>query len=504
MNPEPRNRPKLTQGPEGRVIQSLMYPTLLGMFAMVSYNIADAYFIGQLGALELAAVSFTFPVVFFIGSVTVGLAHGTSAVCARLFGEDNIADVGRVAFHAILLGVVTGLFFLVIGLLTIDPLFRLLGAEEATLEIIRRYMRIYYYGGVFVVVPLIVNPVLRAAGDARTPAIIVTSAAVLHLVLAPILIFGLVGCATARCRRRRGGDRSGQRRHDGRIDLGGLFARSPDRNPRLIPASRAWTRGVAYYTWDCRPPPATVIGPVTTAFITSQVAQFGQEAVAGFGIASRVESLASLVLMSLSVAVTPFVGQNYGARLPDRVNGGIRWAERFSLTYGLVIALILALTGGMIASACLPTAIRRSARRRCIYASCLISYMALGIAMTATSSFNAVGKPMLGMIVSMTRTILVYAPLAFIFARWFGLTGIFAAACTANVRGRCLRIRADAESFCRSLSHAQARSRSDDGQTGSRTHHAKHTHHRLRLHRYTGWPSRLKRGGLSRRYRHGA
>ena len=75
MNPEPRKRPRLTQGPEGRVIQSLMYPTLLAMFAMVSYNIADTYFIGQLGALELAAVSFTFPVVFFVGSVTVGLAH---------------------------------------------------------------------------------------------------------------------------------------------------------------------------------------------------------------------------------------------------------------------------------------------------------------------------------------------------------------------------------------------------------------------------------------------
>jgi len=413
-----------------------MYPTLLGMFAMVSYNIADTFFIGQLGALELAAVSFTFPVVFFVGSVTVGLAHGTSAVCARLFGEENIADVGRVAFHAILLGVVTGLFFLVVGLLTIDPLFRLMGAEEATLEIIRRYMRIYYYGGVFVVVPLIVNPVLRAAGDARTPAIIVTSAAVLHLVLAPVLIFGLLGAP--------------------RLGVEGAAVATVAANAAMMVASisavylrghliaiRALSLHLVLDSWrrilhvGLPSAAATVIGPVTTAFITSQVAQFGQEAVAGFGVASRVESLASLVLMSLSVAVTPFVGQNYGARLPGRVNGGIRWAERFSLTYGLVIALILALTGGMIASAFTDsdTAISTATLHLRIVP---ISYMALGIAMTATSSFNAVGKPLLGMVVSLTRTILVYAPLAFILARWFGLNGIFAAACTANfVAGIC-------------------------------------------------------------------
>ena len=112
-------------------------------------------------------------------------------------------------------------------------------------------------------------------------------------------------------------------------------------------------------------------------------------------------------------------------------------AERFSLTYGLAIALILALSGGIIAGAFTDseTAINTATLHLRIVP---ISYMALGIAMTATSSFNAVGKPMLGLVVSLMRTILVYAPLAFIFARWFGLTGIFAAACTANfVAGVC-------------------------------------------------------------------
>ncbi len=425
------NRPRLTQGPEGRAIRSLMYPTLLGMIAMVSYNIADTFFVGQLGAAELAAISFTFPVVFFVGSVTVGLGHGTSAVCARLFGEENISDVGRVALHAILLGVATGLVLLVVGLTTIDPLFRLLGADDVTLEIIRRYMRIYYYGGVFMVVPMIINPVLRAAGDARTPAIIMSTAAILKIGLDPILIFGLLGAP--------------------RLGVEGAAIASVLANIGTMIACllviwlrdhlidfRSLSLGLLTDSWrrilhvGLPSIASTVIGPLTTAFITNQVAQFGQEAVAGYGVASRIESLASLVLMALSVAITPFVGQNFGAGRADRVDAGVRWAQRFCLVYGAIVAAVLALSGAAIAGAFTDSevAIHTASLHMRIVP---LSYLTLGIAMTATSSFNAVGRPMLGMFISMTRTILVYAPLAFLLARSFGLVGVFAAACAANV-----------------------------------------------------------------------
>lgn len=407
-----------------------MYPTLLGMVAMVSYNLADTYFIGQLGALELAAISFTFPVVFFVASVTIGLAHGTASVCARLFGEENSADVGRVAQHAVWLGVATGLFFLVLGLATIDPLFRLLGAEDATLEIIRRYMRIYYYGLVFLVVPLIVNPVMRAAGDAKTPAIIVSASALLNVALDPILIFGLFGAP--------------------RLGVEGAALATVIANFVLMIAA-LWVvcirdRLVSFTSLSLRlvadswrrilhvglpSAAATVIGPLTNGFITNQVARFGQEAVAGYGIASRVESLVSLALMALSVAVTPFVGQNFGARHDERVRSGIGWAQQFSFGYGLAAAALLALSGAAIAGVFTDSevAIDTAVLHLRIVP---ISYAGLGFALTATSAFNAVGRPLLGLVVSLTRTILVYAPLAYVLARGFGLPGIFAAACAAN------------------------------------------------------------------------
>ena len=436
MKPERQERPKLTQGSEGRALWSIMYPMLLGMIAMVSYNIVDTYFVGQLGASDLAAISFTFPVVYFVGAVTVGLGHGTSSVCARLFGEENITDVGRVSLHAIMLGVVTGLVFLVIGLLTIDPLFRLLGADDSTLVIIHRYMRIYYFGGVFMVVPLIVNPVLRASGDAKTPAIIMSTAAMLNIILDPILIFGLLGAPELGVE---GAAISTVVANAGAMIAAILVIRF--RNHFVTFGS--WSLDLLMDSWrrilhvGLPAMASTVVGPLTTAFITSQVAQFGQEAVAGYGVASRVEGLAYIVLMALSVAVTPFVGQNFGAGQIGRMDAGIRWSQRFSLAYGLFVAAVLALGGTMIASAFTDseTAIHTASLHLRVVP---ISYLALGVAMTATSSFNAVGKPLPGMFISMTRTILVYAPLAFIFARLFGLPGIFAAACTANlIAGAC-------------------------------------------------------------------
>lgn len=430
MKPSTGARPKLTEGPVGPAIRSLMLPMMLGMVALLSYNVADTYFVGQLGTVELAAISFTFPVAFIVGAITMGFGIGTSSVAARLFGADQRDDVARVTLHAILLGVVTGIVVVAIGLVTIEPVFRTLGADDETLPIIERYMRIYYLGGVFLVVPLITNSVLRASGDARTPAKLMTTAAVINIVLDPLLIFGLgpvpalgiEGAAIATvaanfltmC-----------------ASIGVVYFREKllafgALQPQLILDS--WRRilhvGVPSMT-------SSLVAPLTTAFITYQVAQFGTEAVAGFGIASRVEGLALLALMSLSASVTPVVGQNFGAGLYDRVRDSLRWCYRFSLGYGIAVAILLASTHGWIAGLFTddPEALATAGLHMTIVPW---SYAALGAAMTVNSAFNAIGKPLPAMFVSLSRTALLYAPLAFLFAWLFGLVGVFAAACTAN------------------------------------------------------------------------
>lgn len=424
-------RMNMTAGPIGPAIISLMIPMMIGMVALISYNIADTYFIGQLGTMELAAVSFTFPVAFIVTSLSMGLAVGTSSVASRLFGANELGQIQRITTHAALLAVMVGIAVLILGLLTIEPVFRLLGADDTTLPLIERYMSIYYFGGVFLIVPMIGNSVLRASGDAKTPSLLMTSGAILNVILDPILIFGwgpiprmeLEGAAISTVF---------SNALVGFVAIGIIYFR--DHLFRF--KTKDWA--LLFDSWrqilhvGVPSMASSLVAPITTAFITWQVSQFGQEAVAGFGVASRIEGLSLMALMALSAAVTPFSGQNYGAKNYDRVMAGARFAWRWCTFYGLAVAIVLFVSAEYIALLFTENAVAVGTATMHLT---LVpwSYGFMGISMVAVSAFNAVGKPTPGMLISMSRTIGVYAPLAFVLAWFFGLRGVFLAAFCANI-----------------------------------------------------------------------
>lgn len=421
---------RLTEGPIGRNVLSLMVPMMLGMIAIVINNVAGAFFIARVSTDQLAAISFTFPVSFIIGSIAMSLGIGTSSVASRLFGSGNRDEVRRLTGHAMALGVACALVVMTVGLLTIDPIFRLLGADEITLPLIHRYMRIYYWGGIFLVGPMIANSVLRASGDAKRPAMIMTTAAVLNIIIDPILIFGLFGFPRMEIE---GAALGGVISNAVTMCASVYFVMHREHlvsfrhfQPELIRDS--WRRilhvGLPSLT-------SNLAAPLTTAFITSQVARYGHDAVAGFGMAARVEGLTLMAMMALSGAMTPFAGQNYGAGRLDRVREGISFAYRFSLIYGLCVAVLMFFGGGLLTSA---FGLEPGARDAALLQMHIvpISYMALGCSMTVNGALNALGRPMAAMFVSLSRTIVVYAPLAWVLSHFFGLIGIFIAAATAN------------------------------------------------------------------------
>lgn len=421
----------LTEDPIGRSIFSLMWPMMAGMVAMMSYNIADVYFIGRLGTLELAAVSFTFPVNFIVGAMALGLGIGTSSVASRLFGAGERDEIQRITTHSLLLAVASGLVIVLVGLSTIEPVFRLLGADDTTLPMIERYMRIYYLGGVFTVIPMIGSSVLRASGDAKTPMKIMAISAIFNIVLDPILIFGLFGAPRLELE---GAAIATVLANVGTATAAFSFIYFRDhlirfRVSELHLIADSWKRilhvGIPSMT-------SSMVVPLTTAFITWQVAQFGQEAVAGFGVASRLEGLALLTAMALGAAVTPFVGQNFGAGNYERVRDGMKFAYRFSTIYGLSVAAFLFITSGLIIGMFTDDPGANAAANMHLH---LVpwSYGFLGISMTSIAAFNAIGKPMPAMLVSLSRTIGVYVPLAFVLTHLLGLLGVFLAAFSANI-----------------------------------------------------------------------
>jgi putative MATE family efflux protein len=407
-----------------------MVPMALGMIAIVINNVAGAFFIARISTDQLAAVSFTFPVSFIIGAIAMSLGIGTSSIASRLFGADKREEVRRITGHAMLLAVVCAAAVLAIGLMTIDPLFRLLGADENTLPLIHQYMQIYYWGGIFLVAPMIANSVLRASGDAKRPAMIMTTAAILNIIIDPVLIFGLFGFPRMEIA---GAALGAVISNALTMCASGYFVIHRERlvsfrnfEPELIRDS--WRRILHVGLPSLA---SSLAAPLTTAFITSQVASYGHEAVAGFGMAARVEGLTLMALMALSAAMTPFTGQNFGAGRLDRVRDGMSFAYRFALIYGLCVAAILFLAGGLLTSA---FGLNPGAREAALLQMHIvpISYTALGCSMAVNGALNAMGKPMAAMFVSLSRTIMVYAPLAWLLSHFFSLVGIFVAAAVAN------------------------------------------------------------------------
>ncbi|RMF83839.1 MAG: MATE family efflux transporter, partial [Nitrospirae bacterium] len=187
------HRARLVEGAVGRTLAGLALPMVVGLFAVIAFNVADAYFIARLGTAPLAAVGFTFPVALVVGSLGIGLGTGTASALSRAIGEGDGGRVRRLATDAIVLALGVALAICLLGLATLEPLFRLLGAPDALLPRIREYMAIWYLGAPFLIVPMVGNNAIRATGDARVPSAIMVSAALLNVVLDPLLIFGLAG-----------------------------------------------------------------------------------------------------------------------------------------------------------------------------------------------------------------------------------------------------------------------------------------------------------------------
>ncbi|MGB5898367.1 MAG: MATE family efflux transporter [Geitlerinemataceae cyanobacterium] len=422
---------KLTEGPVAAQLLKLTLPMVWGVFAVIAFNLVDTYFVGQLGTAQLAAMSFTFPVVMTLGSLAMGLGIGASSVIARAIGEGDMSRVQRFTTNSLTLALTVVILFASLGLATIDPLFQALGAEPEVLPFIRQYMQIWYFGIVFLVVPMVGNSAIRAAGNTLTPSIIMTVAAATNIVLDPLLITGawgfprleLQGAAIATVISRA-------------ITLVAallvlrfkenmLSTRLPDVEETLQCWKDILTVGLPAAA-------ASTISPISIGVITSFLAGHGAVAVAGFGIASRMESFALIAVMALSASLGPFVGQNWGAHQFGRVRLALRQSFLFCMGWGLLMALVLAL-GGRSLSALFnpdPGVIAISTQYLWLVP---ISYGAAGVIQVASSAFNAMGKPIPSIVMTIFRMFVLYLPLAYIGSRVAGPTGIFAAALVSNL-----------------------------------------------------------------------
>jgi putative MATE family efflux protein len=181
---------KLTEGLVGRHLLDMTLPVLLGITMMMGQAFIDAWFLGRVGDRALAAHAFAFPILMIVTSVAIGLGAGTSSVVARAIGANDLRRARRLATDSLFLSFLITAGFCILGVLTINPLFRLLGAPDDMIPMIRSFMLILYSGVPFVVVGMVGMASMRATGDTRLPSKLMILGSILNVLLDPIFIFG--------------------------------------------------------------------------------------------------------------------------------------------------------------------------------------------------------------------------------------------------------------------------------------------------------------------------
>lgn len=428
----------LLEGNIGSTLRRLSVPMAVGVVAMIVVNLVDTYWASKLGTDELAAMSFAFPVIGVVLNVALGLMIGTSVAVARVLGAGEHANARRIASHSLLLGLAIVAVVSGLGLATQDAVFRALGAPDELLPVIGAYMRIWYLSAILLVVPMMLNGILRAHGDAITPRNVMVLSAILNAIFDPIFIFGwgpipaggLEGAAWATALSRL---LTFIYALHGAIQLRALDVHVP----RLAELWASWKRVLHVGV----PAAATnVLGPLATAMLTAIVALEGADAVAAYGIGARVEALVLIAPIALSSGLSPFIGQNWGAHLQKRVAEAFRISVRFSVAWGLAVFVVLLPAAPYVASVFSEDP--EVQRGITLYLRIVpIGFAGYGAMTMSSSAFNAMDHAVRSTWLSVVRSIVIVVPLAWVGSTLFGLAGIYAALATGSTAAALLGMR---------------------------------------------------------------
>jgi len=331
-----------TQGRISKAIMVLAVPMILEMLMESIFIIVDIYFVGKLGSDAVAVVGFTEQILSLPYAVALGLSVVAAAMVARRVGEKRHKETNKVAFVAILLGIMVSIPILLVGLFFSDDILRLMGASEAVVALGEHNMMMMLAGNATILLLFIINAIFRGAGNPAIAMRILWISNGINILLDPCLIFGwgpfpelgVLGAAVAT--------------NIGRgigicLQLYYLFKGSAQVALTRADLKPNWVlvRQMVRLSWW---------GVVQWTVATSSwivllriTAIFGSHAIAGYAIAIRVLIIAILPAQGLACAAATLVGQNLGAGFPDRAQRATWQTSWYSMALMALIMVVMLL-----------------------------------------------------------------------------------------------------------------------------------------------------------------
>ncbi|KLV03379.1 Fis family transcriptional regulator [Photobacterium aquae] len=409
----------------GHQLFKMTWPMMFGVLSLMSFQLVDSAFIGQLGILPLAAQGFTLPMQMVIIGLQVGLGIATTSLISRVLGQGDNERAKQLGGLVVVTGAISVFAICLLIWFVRAPILQLLSAPPEVYPVVDEYWPVWLLSSWTGAMLYFAYSLCRANGNTMLPGSLMVVTSVLNMGLDPLFIFtldmGLVGAAWATV---------------AAFGIGivivypkvlGKHWMSMNWHDLDVPASMKELANIMAPAMLSQ-----LLPPLSSMLATKLVAGFGAATVAAWALGSRMEFFAIVTVLALTMSMPPMVGRMLGNGDMPRIQALIKIAVKFVLLWQLAIAVLLYISSPwlsqMLAS---EKAVSDVLSVHLVWVP--ISLGPLGVCMLMVSICNALAMPMRALVISSLRLFVCFLPILWLGAQLLGLKGIFIGAMVGNV-----------------------------------------------------------------------
>jgi putative MATE family efflux protein len=404
-----------------KLLTQYAIPAIIAMTASSLYNIADSIFIGHgVGPLAISGLALTFPIMNVAAAFGSLVGAGSATLISLKLGQKDYGVANQVLGNVLMLNIILGVSFTIVGLAVLDPILYFFGASDQTIGYAREYMQIILIGNVVTHMYLGLNSVLRSAGFPRLAMNITLASVIINCILNPIFIFwmdwGIKGSAWATVISQI-------------ISLAYQFYHfsKPTHLIRFQKGIYGMKRDLVkdILAIGMSPFLMNLCSSMVVILINRGLKEHGGDlAIGAYGIVNRVVFQFVMIIMGLNQGMQPIAGYNYGARLYSRVSE----VTKLTMKCGIGVATVGFLLGELA-----PSVIARVFTTdqelidiavkgmRVVFAV----FPIVGFQMVATNFFLSIGMPKKSIFLSLSRQLIFLIPFLIIMPRFLGTLGVW-------------------------------------------------------------------------------